>query len=417
MSDSIDTVSITKPLIRKFKLSELEGASYNPRNIADAAFQGLRDSLKTFGMLEMPVVNVSDGKKRLISGHQRIQAMKEEGFTHADCAVVSFDETRERMANLTMNNPAIQGTWDATKALPLIASIAVDLPKPDAMCFAQLQEEIRREADKISKKEVKKAEDATPLTPSTPNSQPNKIYKLGRHRLYSGDCLKGIPLLVKNKRVAACVTDPPYCVNFKNFRDPVNFPGRKSDIHNDDMEPEEWKKFVDGFCKLILKYTDGPCYVFGSCKEMPTLQGLWESNGGVLHRWLVWAKDSFGFGLGDYRNQHETCLYGYRAGLTPAPVTTRTNVIEVPRPHLNDLHPTQKPVEIIKIFVEDGSEPDDIVIDAFCGSGTVLVVCEELNRTAFCCETDLWHCDTIRKRYAEQVHGVGYKDWQTLTKP
>ena len=411
-----DTVS--RPAVQKFLLADLEFAKYNPRSLEDASFQGLRDSLQQLGMLEMPVVNTFNGAKRVVSGHQRIRAMIEEGYTHADCAVVSFDDAKERMANLSMNNPAIQGDWDAMKALPTLKDMAAALPSPDALCLETLRTDLAKQVEQINKQvERRRAEDEVPEEAPGTVSRPDRIYALGRHRLYSGDCLQGLPRLLNGAKAKCCVTDPPYNVSFANFRDSVNFPGRKPTIANDSMEPEKWLAFVDAFCKLILEHTDGPCYVFGAYKELPTLTERWIVNGGILHRWLVWAKDSFGFGLGDYRYQYEICLYGFRSGLLPnPPKTPRTNVIEVPRPHLNELHPTQKPVEIIKAFVEDGSEPDDVVIDPFLGSGTAIAVCEELGRTCLGAEVDLAHCDTIRKRWAEQVHGAG-ADWESLTKP
>ena len=44
------------------------------------------------------------------------------------------------------------------------------------------------------------------------------------------------------------------------------------------------------------------------------------------------------------------------------------------------VHPTQKPLELIKNIISDYTEPNDIILDTFLGSGTTAVACKELGR-------------------------------------
>jgi site-specific DNA-methyltransferase (adenine-specific) len=44
------------------------------------------------------------------------------------------------------------------------------------------------------------------------------------------------------------------------------------------------------------------------------------------------------------------------------------------------LHPTQKPLALIRALLEDFSDPDELVLDPFAGSGTTAVACRELGR-------------------------------------
>lgn len=46
----------------------------------------------------------------------------------------------------------------------------------------------------------------------------------------------------------------------------------------------------------------------------------------------------------------------------------------------NKLHPTQKPVELMKILIENSSNKNDIVLDCFMGSGSTGVACLETGR-------------------------------------
>jgi len=140
----------------------------------------------------------------------------------------------------------------------------------------------------------------------------------------------------------------------------------------------------------------------------------------VVYRWMAWVKDNpsvSSFRTVDFHSQFEWILFGTRAGADVyLPETPRTNLINHPKPSANKLHPTQKPVEIISQFIEDATEEGEIVFDPFGGSGTTLVACEAMKRACIMCEISPGFVDTIRKRWAEQVHGEGCS-WETLTRP
>lgn len=53
-----------------------------------------------------------------------------------------------------------------------------------------------------------------------------------------------------------------------------------------------------------------------------------------------------------------------------------------------NLHPTQKPLELIKYLIETYSNPNDLILDPFAGSGTTAIACKELKRRYFCIEQD-----------------------------
>lgn len=408
------------PAVHKFKLSTLSGAEYNPRKIDDAAMKGLRESLQLYSLLEMPVVNVHGGKTVVVSGHQRIAALLAEGYEAADCVVVDYDPIKEKMANLTMNNPGIQGTYDPLKALPSLEKIVAEIPQPDTAGFEALMNKVRHDAERIGKNLAKtQATDEANAAPkvSKAKSKPGLIYRLGAHRLYSGSFQDGLTKLLGKKRPKAAVTDPPYRVAYEGT---VETP--KEGIKNDDLSDADWAEFLIAMTKTLISVVDGPCYVFMSDLERYSLHAAWLAQGGVVQRWLTWVKDHFTLNpltaaAVDYKPQSEPCLYGWRAGLNPpAPQKARTNVLEYPRLRKTVLHPSQKPVELIRDLVMDATEPGDIVLDMFMGSGTTLVAAEELGRVCYGCELDLVHCDTIRQRWAQQVHGPE-ADWLALTKP
>lgn len=109
--------------LEKIKLEDINPAQYNPRYINDKEFEGLLTSLKTFGQQENLIVN---DDMTLISGHQRLEAMKYLGWDEAYCAVVSLDKRQEKKLNITMNNTHITGKWDDVKLEEILEELKLD---------------------------------------------------------------------------------------------------------------------------------------------------------------------------------------------------------------------------------------------------------------------------------------------------
>lgn len=62
-------------------------------------------------------------------------------------------------------------------------------------------------------------------------------------------------------------------------------------------------------------------------------------------------------------------------------------------------HPTQKPVELGRRAIENGSLPGEIVLDLFLGSGSTLIGAEMTGRTCYGTELDPAYCDVIVNRW------------------
>lgn len=63
------------------------------------------------------------------------------------------------------------------------------------------------------------------------------------------------------------------------------------------------------------------------------------------------------------------------------------------------MHPTQKPTTLLKTLMENSSEPGNRVLDLFGGSGSTLIACEAINRTAFISEISPLYADVIIQRW------------------
>lgn len=63
------------------------------------------------------------------------------------------------------------------------------------------------------------------------------------------------------------------------------------------------------------------------------------------------------------------------------------------------VHPTQKPIRLAERAIKKNSVPGDVVVDAFGGSGSTMMACEQMDRPCFSMELDPKFCDVIVKRW------------------
>lgn len=122
---SLDTLNERRIRTRVVPVAELLPADYNPRKITAHALEGLQASIREFGYVEPIVWNEGTGK--VVGGHQRLAALAATGTTHIEVVVVDLDEAREQALNVTLNNPAIQGTWDDEKLQQILAGLQAEV--------------------------------------------------------------------------------------------------------------------------------------------------------------------------------------------------------------------------------------------------------------------------------------------------
>jgi DNA modification methylase len=83
------------------------------------------------------------------------------------------------------------------------------------------------------------------------------------------------------------------------------------------------------------------------------------------------------------------------------------------------MHPTVKPVELVADAILDASNRDDIVLDAFGGSGTTLVAAAQTGRRGRAIEIDPYYVDTIVRRLEKvtrqkAILGNGSESFDTI---
>lgn len=216
--------------------------------------------------------------------------------------------------------------------------------------------------------------------------------------------------LMAGEKANLVFTDPPYGVAIGSKNEALNEVQRAGrcieNIEGDTLSEEElYTMLKDAFTNVRENCRDDASYFItspqgGSLGLM--MMTMMRDAGLPVRHVLMWEKNTATFSLGrlDYDYQHEPMFYtwtekhrNFRKG------KFRTTVWKVDKPRKCDLHPTMKPIELIAQCILDGTLEGESVLDAFGGSGSTLITCEQLNRKCFMMEIDPKYCDVIINRW------------------
>ena len=142
-------------------------------------------------------------------------------------------------------------------------------------------------------------------------------------------------------------------------------------------------------------------YIWFASREHINFEQALNAVGLVVREELIWAKNSMVLGRQDYQWKHEPCLYGWKEGASHNWYSDRkqTTILEFDKPARNGEHPTMKPIPLFAYLIKNSSRSQDIVLDTFGGSGTTLIVCEQIGRKCRTMEYDPHYCDVIIARW------------------
>lgn len=224
--------------------------------------------------------------------------------------------------------------------------------------------------------------------------------------IWQGDCRDLIPLLEDNS-IRCVVTDPPYGVNFVSRR--ATTPEGKrwvAPVANDGNLDGAVDLFLEVMDLLAPKMMDpSELYVFTRWDIVDTWIGVvrsLERYGFKYKMMLVWAKGYPGQGDIDcnWGCGHELILYCKR-GRREVPYR-RSGIIAVDKLHASaHIHPTEKPVSLIETLIEMSTDPDDLVVDPFSGSGSGIVAAQQQGRRGIGMELEQRYVEAARGRLSQ----------------
>lgn len=405
---------------------------------------GIAASIAEFGFVA-PII-VDTNRNRIAAGHGRLMAAKRLGMH--EVPVVAIDHLTEaqfRAYVIADNKHTDNSRFDESVLVAELAALRADGYNLDPIGFTddELLELLPDLEDAEPPRETDP--DLAPAPPDEPTSMLGDLWRLGPHRVLCGDSTSAehTAVLLGGTPAAALWTDPPYNVNYE---------GSAGKILNDHMAAAKFGEFLRAvFDNAIAHLTDGaPAYIAHADTEGLAFRREFVAAGFYLASCLVWRKNSLVLGRADYHWQHEPILYGWKPGAAhrwygerdkttiheladPAisvqadpdsddeqAVTIslgettirirgqgltaeriRGSVFFENKPKRNGEHPTMKPVALVERMLSNSTQPGDLVLDLFGGSGSTLIACERIKRHARLMELDPRFVDVIVRRYQD----------------
>jgi len=208
--------------------------------------------------------------------------------------------------------------------------------------------------------------------------------------LYHGDSLEVLPAIVG---ITAIVSDPPYGINY-----------RSTSSRSNSAKASNWKPIIGDGKPFSPEHMLGypRVVLFGGnhfADKLPASPG-----------WLIWDKLN---GLTSKRplgfNEQADCELVWTNIDRPARLFSHRwmGMLKDSERDEARLHPTQKPVALMRWVITHTTSADDLICDPYAGSGSTLVAAKDLGRKVVGIEMDEQYCEIIAKRCAQGVLDFG----------
>lgn len=244
-----------------------------------------------------------------------------------------------------------------------------------------------------------------------PPVQSGELIELGPHRLIVGDSTDPAVWfkLFNGEALASSMwTDPPYGVSY------VGKTSEEMVVDSDTVEDLP-RLLALSFVHADKHLRDGSgLYICTGFSNQDIFIQVIRAMEWRFSTELVWIKNHFAMGRGDYHPQHEAQLYAFKGegrrwygpqnrstvfglGLNEEGVFGYT----IPRPSASHRHPTMKPPKLIFEQLRNSMLNGEVVVDPFAGSGATMVAAHQLGVRAFMIELNPQYGAEIVDRWKE----------------
>ena len=390
----------------------------NPRNARTHSAKQVRQiaqSIEAFGFTN-PIL--FDETRTILAGHGRVEAAKPLGWEAVPIVRIEhLSETEKRAYVIADNQLALTAGWDE-EILAIEFQALGDLDFDLTLTGFDMGDIDQIIADVGG---VVGDEDAPPEPEAGPSIvKPGDLWQIGSHRLICADALQAetYEKLMAGKAAELVFTDPPYNVPIDG-----HVSGLGKHTHREfamgvgEMTAEAFQAFLSQVCSHLKEVSqDGAIhFICMDWRHAEDLLAAATPHYSELKNICVWVKANGGMGS-LYRSQHELVLV-FKSGSGPhinnvnlgRHGRNRTNVwsyagangFSATRDEDLAMHPTVKPIELVKDAILDCSNRGGIVLDAFAGSGTTLLAAHQAGRVGYGIEIDPAYCDVILKRLSQ----------------
>jgi DNA modification methylase len=392
----------------------------NARTHSPKQIKLIARSIERFGFNNPVLVDDDD---KIIAGHGRVEAAKLLNMKTVPTVRLShLSETEKKAYILADNRLAEKAGWD-NDLLAIELQGLVDIGF-DVLLTGFEPAEVDIIIEGIGD-ESEQPENSVPETASGPAvSRLGDVWTLGKHTLVCGDSTDAATyklLRMDNDKAEFVFTDPPYNVKLDgNVSGLGRVKHREFAMASGEMSEDQFTTFLSDTYALLCRHsTDGSIHqICMDWRHIREMLAAGDANYSELKNVCIWNKTNAGMGT-FYRSKHEM-VFIWKNGSAPHLNTFelgqhgrhRTNVWDydgvntMRAGRLDELamHPTVKPVAMVADAIKDCSKRGSLVLDPFCGSGTILIAAEKTGRRARAIELDPRYVDVAIKRW-EQYTG------------
>ena len=237
------------------------------------------------------------------------------------------------------------------------------------------------------------------------------IFQVGNHVIGCGDSTdrEFVKKVIGKNRIRTILCDPPYGVAYVENKKGFAKLGVKDEkiIAGDHLQSEdEYENFTQKYLGITIPYLEehNAVYIFNVDPMFPSLRSGMKQAGFYYSQMIIWLKNQPVMSRKDYLSQYELIAYGW-FGKHKMERSKSKNVLYYPRPSKSKLHPTQKPIGLLRRIIPDSTKIGDIIYDPFLGSGSTAIACQHLGRKCIGIELDEAYVTTSIKRL-EKLIGV-----------
>lgn len=408
----------------------------NPRHHDTKQLIKIQNSIEKFGFINPILV---DEHNEIIAGHARLAAARLAHLPQVPVIHLEHLSTAQKKAyRIADNKLAELGIW----SIENLQLEFQELEKLDLDFSLGITGFDMGDIDLILEGKEAKADPKANNIPFIPDNEvvtrEGDIWILGEHRIICGNSLQKETLsqLMEDKKADMVFTDPPYNVKINgHVCGAGNVQHKEFKFASGEMTVEEFTQFLKTSFELLCMFSkDGSlhyiCMDWRHIKEIMTAADVYDQ----FKNLCVWRKDNAGMGS-FYRSQHEL-IFMFKHGKEPHINNVelgihgryRTNVwnyagVNTPSAENAEkraMHPTVKPVELIKDAILDASNRGGVVLDTFLGSGSTLIAAEKAGRICYGVELEPKYVDTAIRRYESlgekyiAIHAASGKTYQEL---
>jgi DNA modification methylase len=386
----------------------------NARTHSKRQIEQLARSMAEFGFTN-PILVAEGGS--VIAGHGRLLAAKSLGFATVPVIELCGLSNAQKVAlQLADNKIAQNAGWDPDLLRVQIESISnLDISFDLSLTgFGAAEIDVALSQGRSQDPD----DEIVGAVPMHPVTRLGDIWQLGPHRVACGDCRDRsvVAELMAAEMADACFTDPPYNVAIDGF---AVGKGRHREfaMASGELSSAQFLEFLTqtlGNCAAVSR-AGAVHFVCMDHRHIAELTAAGDTVYGDRLNICVWVKSNAGMGS-LYRSQHEL-VFVFRVGeeghFNAVELgrhgRNRTNVWTYPsvntfrgsRRRDLTLHPTVKPVALVVDAIRDVTRRDDVVLDAFLGSGTTLLACERVGRRCRGVEIDPGYVDVAVTRWSD----------------